>query len=168
MYHPAEGGEEYIELHNPAPQLVELYEDAGPWRLNGGVEFELPPGFSLAGGARLILVDFDPAVETGRLDNFITLYQTGPLVPGVDILGSWSGDLSNSTERIALEKPLMPDLPDMDIPWVIVDQVQYSDQAPWPHEADGTGRSLQRIAHAAGASGNDPANWNAEQPSPGR
>ncbi|MBN1816036.1 MAG: lamin tail domain-containing protein [Sedimentisphaerales bacterium] len=168
MYHPSEGQEQYMELFNPSSRAIDLFSEGGPWRLNGGIEYEIPEGVSLGVGARLLLVDFDPAVETRRLDNFITTYRTGPLQPGVDIIGSWTGDLSNRAERIALEKPLIPDLPDTDIPWVIVEEVYYSDRAPWPPEADGTGKSLQRINCVPAAASTDPDNWVANPPSPGR
>ncbi|MBN1126632.1 MAG: lamin tail domain-containing protein [Sedimentisphaerales bacterium] len=168
MYHPIEGAEEYIELFNPTSRTIDLFTDTGTWKLRGGIEYEMPQGISLASGTRLIIVDFDPALETRRLDNFITIYQTGPLTLGVDILGSWTGDLANSTEWISLEKPLSPDLPDTDIPWVIIDELCYSDQIPWPPEADGTGKSLQRIHFLPAAASNDPDNWIADNPSPSR
>lgn len=166
MYHPPDAREEYVELFNPTPRPIDLFDAAGAWRLTGGIEFDIPR-ITLAGGARLIVVDFDPAVETQRLDGFITTYGTGPLTPGVDIVGSWSGNLSNRTERVALEKPLLPDLPGADVPWVIVDEVWYHDRTPWPKEADGTGQSLQRIRVAPGAASNDPENWASGEPSPG-
>ena len=49
---------------------------------------------------------------------------------------------------------------------MIVDEVIYGNQAPWPAVANGTGASLQRTT--AGGSGTNPANWTAAAPSPGR
>jgi hypothetical protein len=47
-----------------------------------------------------------------------------------------------------------------------VDKIKYSDTTPWPVQADGFGPSLQRLN--GNSYGNDPANWFANTPSPGR
>jgi hypothetical protein len=47
-----------------------------------------------------------------------------------------------------------------------VEKVKYSNTAPWPTPADGTGPSLQRLDPVA--YGNDHVNWYADAPSPGR
>ena len=50
--------------------------------------------------------------------------------------------------------------------YLLVDRVKYGQSAPWPGAADGGGASLQRVE--AQAYGNDPINWRAAFPSPGR
>jgi hypothetical protein len=60
--------------------------------------------------------------------------------------------------------------------WIRVDRVNYSDGShtddtpgdtdPWPAQTDGAGYSLSRINPTE--YGNDPSNWQAEIPSPGR
>jgi hypothetical protein len=60
--------------------------------------------------------------------------------------------------------------------WVRLDRISYSDGShpqdfaagvdPWPIETDGQGKSLSRIDSQA--YGNDPENWQAAVPSPGR
>jgi len=167
MYHPADANDEYIEMYNPTSQQVVLENAAGSWRLDGGVDYTFPMGTALPAGGRLIVVDFDPHAETARLSGFAAAYGTGPLTPGVDIVGPWSGNLSNRGERVALEKPEPPDQPGDLVSWIIVDEVIYGDVSPWPQAADGTGKALQRISAEGFRSGNDPTDWQAVLPSPG-
>ncbi len=168
QYHPAGGGEEYIELYNPTAQAVTLFTEQGPWRIDNGVKYTFPANKSIPAGGRIVIVDFDPLIETVRFNNFKVLHPDGTFTVNVNLFGSWSGDLSNAAERITLEKPILPDLPDTEIPWVAVDEVSYYDDTPWPIGADGGGKSIHRISSDADQSGNDPANWQAGTESPGQ
>ena len=168
MYHPAGTNEEYLELYNPTAQAVVLSNSDGTWRIDSGVNYSFPPGVSIPPGGRIVVVGFDPQVEMLRRLLFVSQYETGVLTPGVDIFGPWSGNLSNSSERLALERPQTPDNPGGGVSWVIVDEVTYADTVPWPSSPDGAGHALQRISADPRYSGNDPANWRAAEPQPAR
>jgi hypothetical protein len=168
MYHPAtETDDEYIELYNPTASRISLANSEGAWRLDGAMEYTFDGNASIPSGGRLIVVGFDPRVAPSRLTQFIASYNTSLLTAAVDIVGPWSGSLSNAGERIALEMPLPANQPADPVSWAIVDEVIYSDASPWPDSADGTGNVLQRISADEYHSGNDPHNWQATPPSPG-
>jgi hypothetical protein len=168
MYHPAtETDGEYVELYNPTAARVDLENTEGAWRLDGAVDYIFPMGTWIPPGGRLIVVGFDPAADTIRLNAFVAAYNTGPSMHGLQIAGPWSGSLSNSGERLALKKPEAPDQPGDPVAWVIVDEVIYADVPPWPENADGAGDVLQRLSADQYHSGNDPDNWQAAAPTPG-
>jgi hypothetical protein len=63
--------------------------------------------------------------------------------------------LDNSSETVTLQRPDSPDT--NSIPYIVVDEVDYKDNPPWPVAPDGTGAALQRVNLTAYA--DDPANW---------
>src|SRR5262249_33586994 len=85
------------------------------------------------------------------------------------IFGPYGGKLSNGGGTIELYKPDKtqgPAHPDFGfIPFILVERVKYSDTAPWPTSADGSGASLQRVTDEFYA--NDPANRSGGPPTPG-
>ena len=168
MYHPLAassndiGAVEFIELQNLTTDAVTLFDPAHPastWRLRNAVDFDFPPGFTLAPRERLLVVGFDPG-NALQLAAFRARYSVPTNVP---ILGPWSGALDNAGETIELRKPAPPK--GTDTPYILVEEVAYSNTAPWPTNADGLGSSLQRAMLSAYA--NDPTNWLAAPPTAG-
>lgn len=161
--------DEFIELRNVSGQTVPLYDPNAPtntWRLEGAVEFTFAPGLELGPDGYLLVVGFDPVFDLFSLNQFQTYYG---LDPGVILLGPYNGRLDNAGDRLRLLRPDPPQAAPNPrpgfVPYVLVDEVAYGRQTPWPAEADGTGLSLQRRVSAA--YGNDPANWTAASPTPG-
>ena len=136
-YHPAseDTREEYIELLNTGTSPVDL---AG-WRFSDGIEFTFPTNIVLPAGG-LLVVAADVATFTA-------------LHPGVlNVVGNWTGRLSNSDEDLDLDDNLGDR----------VDSVHYADEGDWAERQvgaldhsyrgwdwaaahDGGGRSLELI-----------------------
>ena len=164
MYHDdAAGTNEYVILHNPLAMAVALTNEVGTWRLDGDVDFDFPPATVMPPDSYLAVVTFDPT-NAARVAAFESVYG---LLPGVlTVFGPCRGRLSNAGGWLALERPQAPDIPGEPVSWVVVDEVIYSDDEPFPDSADGTGLALHRRVEAS--SGNDPAAWQSGLPTPGR
>jgi hypothetical protein len=90
-------------------------------QLDGGVHFDFPP-ITLAPGAYAVVVENRGAFQ-----------RRYPAVGNV--VGEWSGRLSNDGERLVLTDGLGQTLLDF----------QYDDRHPWPEPADGAGATLELI-----------------------
>ena len=170
MYHPnAAGDAEYVELLNIAATAVTLYdaERHAPWRFtddpdNPGIEFLFPidPPVALNAGEYLVLAK-----------DLVAFNARFTVPAGVQVFAWGAGNLANGSERVQLSKPGDEET-DGTRNWIRIDRVVYSDGThpagadPWPTQPDGGGASLTRIDPAA--YGNDPVNWTAAAPSPGR
>lgn len=151
-YHPAPGGDEFIELRNITAASVPLFDSTNSWRLSG-LDYTFPGGISIPANGFCLLVVTNPAGFRAKHN-----------VPeSVLILGPWSGSLQDSGERLRLQRPSPPGTNGFG--YITVDEVRYNDKAPWPASADGTGASLQR--NVASSYANDPINWTAALPTPG-
>lgn len=134
MYHPITGSElEFIEFMNVGQETINL---DGAWFQSGDPfdefvfgDIELAPG--------------EVAVMVSDTTTFQAVYGLG-----IRILGEWSGgNLSDGGETIVFSDPFGNTVHDF----------RYSDEEPWPLEADGSGPSLEVID--VGGDYNDPANW---------
>ena len=172
MYNPISGDQrqEYIELHNFGSTAVTLYDsnEGEPWKFTDGVDYTFPdyPGLTISAGGYVLIVKDIPA--------YINEYGVPP--SGVMLLGSYGGRLSNAGEKLELSMPGDTDEYGTRRYYIRVDRVNYNDgshheDAPggvdlWPTQADGGGMSLTRSAMSL--YGNDPNNWTASAPSPGK
>jgi len=170
MYHPPDvianivatddATMEFIELFNLAATNVLGFDPAFPtntWKISGAVSYPFPTNFLFPPEAALLLVGFNPT-NAAQVDSFRARW---PFSTNISIAGPWTGKLDNSADDIQLLRPDPPNL-DGSVPFILIEQVQYSDRYPWPLGADGQGAALQRKAIADYA--NDPANWFALPP----
>ena len=143
MYHPYLENTGFVEIHNTSATYT---FDLTGYRLRG-LDFDFAEGTLIEPGAYLVVVSDRAA--------FIAAYGTG-----VPIAGEFPGRLRNDGELLSLVRS--GPVPQQEL---VVDQVTYGDQAPWPAGADGLGSSLQLV---------DPtldnrriANWTAVAADPG-
>jgi hypothetical protein len=157
-YHPIDGAEdirqEYIELFNRGAEPVNL----SGWRFNDGVDFVFPDVMLGIGEYLVVAAD---------VNTFTAKY---PDVPNV--VGGWSGRLSNRGEAIEL----------VDAVGVRIDWIRYADEGDWAvrelgpidyrhrgwtwsNEHDGGGKSLELINQAL--SNEYGQNWSASDSNEG-
>lgn len=145
MYHPMEGEMEFIQLKNMSGAEISLGNSAGSYRIVGGVSYVFPEGETIEAKQGAWVVPFDPS-NKAELNAFCEVYE---LDPQFEVFyGPYSGSLSNGGERVALESPQTSAVPD-EVSWVVVDELFYFDQSPWPVSADGTGYPLVRTGLSA-------------------
>jgi hypothetical protein len=134
--------------------------------MSGVVDYLFPTNTVLAAHSYLVLVAFDPVANPAQTSAFRAKYG---LPADTQILGPYANHLDNKNGRIALSYP-DPSKNGTDTAgsfnYVLAEELQYSDLPPWPVSADGLNFSLNRKATAEFA--DDPANWVAAEPSPGR
>lgn len=163
--------DEFIEIFNASQQSVPLYDPAFPtntWRLAGGVDFTFPTNLVLAPNQALLVVHFDPATDPTALQGFAAAYGLDP--SRALLAGPFIGNLNNAGNRVALYRPGEPETtpgPEAGlVPPILVDELRYSNQPPWPAGANATGKSIQRTSSSV--YGDDPAHWLAADPTPGQ
>lgn len=153
------GGGTPLRLHDPD-------HPANTWRIRGGVDFDFPSGFRMPDARVVVIVGFDPERAPADLAGFRARYRLGT---GVTILGPWRGALGNGGGTLRLLKPLAPlTSPAADagtVPYVNVLEFAYGSAAPWPVDANGTGRSINLVFPEFFAA--EPAVWASGPPTPG-
>jgi len=165
-YDPFPGEVEFVELKNTSGSPLPLFDPAAStntWRISG-LGFSFPEGVTLPAEGLAVVTTGDP-----------TLFRLKWSVPdSVLVFGPATGNLSDTGERLELQRPDSPDwvtnqvgTVSIVVPYITVEEVQYLERAPWPAAAAGSGASLERIQ--ADRFADDPANWRAAVagPSPG-
>lgn len=160
--------DEFLELANVSETAVPLFDPAHPaqtWGVHAGVSFDFPSGTWLPPGGLLVLVSFDPVLDESAASLFRQRFALPAEVP---LFGPWRGKLDNGGEGVTLDRPFAS--PEGVFARVVMDRVDYTDEAPWPSAADGTGLGLGFSLQKRGltAFGNDPVNWVVAVPTPGR
>ncbi len=131
QYHPAGTGGEYIELANPGNTAV----DISGWAIDA-VGLTIQAGTVIPAGGHIVFVANDKA--------FRQAYTGANRLVG----GQFTGSLDDAGTTVALRNGSR-----------VVSSVTYSNQAPWPTAADGTGPSLELVSPTA--DNTVPANWRA-------
>jgi hypothetical protein len=156
-YNPVMAGNAFVELKNISAVNVPLFDPAHPennWKVEG-LDFTFPSNLTVPPNGFVLIV-------ASNVAGFIANHNVPANVPvfTYESLGS----LQNSGERVSLTRPDAPDT--NGTPYIVVDSVRYNDKLPWPPAADGSGPSLQRKFSNQYA--DDPINWHAATPTPGR
>ncbi len=107
---------EFIELHNASSSVVDL----SGWSFTSGIAFTFPPGSVIAAGGHVV-VAMDPAA-------FLLQF-------GFAAYGPYVGKLSSSGEVVELR----------DASGLLVDEVDYKAEFPWPISPSGSGASMELI-----------------------
>jgi len=140
MYNPPDGPEgdelEFLELYNRGAEEV----DISGWKFTEGISFTFPPGTIIEPESYLVVCS-DPAEMLSRYGIY-------------NIIGPFSGRLSNQGERVALSD-------NSDVP-TLIDEVDYETGGDWPGEPDGNGPSLELVNPWVDNSIG--AHWRASQP----
>lgn len=141
------GDLEFIELTNLTSEAVSLFDPERPantWRL-AGVPFQFATGVLIPPDGKIVVTSGEPStVCTGYT-----------VAEQVRVLGPLPFSLDDEGQRLVLERPLPPDADGL-IPYVVVDELAYTNLMPWPRAGE-PGATLVRL-HLAGY-GDDPLNW---------
>ncbi len=137
MFNPAGPDAEFVEIYNRS--AVTAF-NLSNYRL-AGADFIFPEGTIIPPHGFVLAVENYPA--------FLAAYG-----PGLPVAGVYSGALDNGGEKLRLIQPGATPAQDL-----LIDEVTYDDDPPWPVIADGFGPSLQ--LKDAAQDNNRIANWGA-------
>ena len=147
------GDLEFIEIHNPTSELVDLSD----WRLRGGADLTFDVGTSIGAGGTAVVISFNPD-RPNNAKRVAAFREHYGISDTVRLIGGYGGQLSNGGDRVELQRATTP-FPSrpLVLAYVSEDEVLFDDLAPWATSADGTGATLQRVSVTD--YGNDAASW---------
>ena len=125
---------EYIELYNRSTTDTIPMEG---WEFTDGVNYTFPVGISMPPNSYLVIAE-DPAFLATKYP------PENNLEIGVNLLGPYSGNLNDHSERIQLSYSYTDPNTQLDY-YAIADEVTYYDGGRWPSWADGEGASLELL-----------------------
>ena len=154
-------GREFVELFNTTVSPIDL----GGWRLDRAVDYEFSSPALVAAGETVVVVDFDPVIDTAADALFRSIYG---IDASVQLVGPWGAGktLDNGGEAVRLERDadrLQAGQTQFD--HILIDQVSYEDDPPWPASADGGGDALHRRNPVL--PGSSSGSWSTAFPTPG-
>ncbi len=131
MYNPREDDDsgEWVELYNQ----LNVDMDISDWRLEGGVDFRFPDGTTVPGRGFIVV-----AASPNSLAD---------LTDGAEVLGPFSGSLSNGGEEIRL----------INNDQRLMNTIDYGDGGKWPVGPDGGGVTLAKADELTASE--EVANW---------
>ncbi len=155
-YHPDITSEEYLVVKNIADTVVNLWDSSIPdstWGISG-IRFKFPKNTNISPNQKVIICALDTVsfrIKYG-IENSTKLFQ-------------YEGRMNNDGEKLAIYGLLRSDTAGINndsifMPKIIIDEVRYNDNLPWPLSADGYGDRLKKIEQYYYS--NDPINWSAE------
>lgn len=144
---------EFVEITNQGGTPVALDQ----WRLRGGLDFDFTTDHSLAPGSSIVIVTFDPAVDTAIASGFRNAFG---IDESVTLIGpATDGPLDNLEGTVRLQMAgAAPEFGQ-----ITLDEVRYSSESPWP-AASG---SLSLTRNVSLGFGNFASSWNGAPPTPG-
>ncbi|MDG2383827.1 MAG: lamin tail domain-containing protein [Pirellulaceae bacterium] len=154
------GDLEFVEIYNPTGTPLDLSQ----WRIRGGIDFNFDSLTTIGAGEVVVLIPFNPE-GAGNVARLAAFRAHHGIDESITLLGGYGGQLSNSFDRVQLQRPDNAAADPADIARLYEDEVLYDDRTPWP-AADGNGHSLQR--DNVEENGNSATAWLAAAPTPGQ
>jgi hypothetical protein len=169
MYNPSPDNDdlEFVEILNVTDASINMAN----WKFTNGIDFTFG-ATTLPARGNLLVLRFDPN-NPGNATKLAAFQAAYPNIPqGTILVGGYAGTieggvLNNGGETLRISRPDEPPANEPTfIPYILVDEVEYDDVAPWPTSPDGTGASLTRV-NTTVVFGNEPTNWTGSAPTPG-
>jgi hypothetical protein len=149
-YRPRPGEDAFVEVKNITDTRVALFDFDQPtltWKLDG-VKFSFPAGTWLAPGETAQIVSTDPEV----FKNITKLPRSA------QVFGPFQGVLKTEHLRLIRIETFSPAPGQPTEPVeIMVDEVDFKDEPPWPGGVSGSWQALERTEPAQ--FGDDPASW---------